>query len=40
MGRELQRNPYFPLISAKELDIDFKWPEQYERSKNIRKFGF
>ena len=33
MGRELLRNPYFPLLSFKELrcDIDYK-PYQYERA--------
>lgn len=32
-GRELLRNPYFPIVSAKELNIDFNWPIQYERAK-------
>ncbi len=33
LGRELLRNPYWPLHAAKELGIDIPWPEQYERSK-------
>jgi 2,4-dienoyl-CoA reductase-like NADH-dependent reductase (Old Yellow Enzyme family) len=33
MGRELLRNPYFPLQAAKELGVDIAWPKQYERSK-------
>ncbi|HCJ57342.1 NADPH dehydrogenase NamA [Lutispora sp.] len=31
MGRELLRNPYFPLNSAKELREEIPWPYQYER---------
>lgn len=33
LGRELLRNPYFPLIAAKELGEDITWPVQYLRSK-------
>ena len=33
MARELLRNPYFPLQSAKEMGIDIPWPVQYERAK-------
>ena len=33
LGRELLRNPYFPLNAAKELGADITWPEQYLRSK-------
>lgn len=33
MGRELLRNPYFALNSAKELRDDIAWSEQYERAK-------
>lgn len=33
LGRELLRNPYFPLFAAKELNEDIKWPTQYLRSK-------
>jgi 2,4-dienoyl-CoA reductase-like NADH-dependent reductase (Old Yellow Enzyme family) len=32
-GRELLRNPYFPLSAARELGEDVKWPVQYLRSK-------
>ena len=33
LARELLRNPYFPLIAAKELGEDVTWPVQYLRSK-------
>jgi 2,4-dienoyl-CoA reductase-like NADH-dependent reductase (Old Yellow Enzyme family) len=33
LGRELLRNPYFPLLSAKELGEDIVWPHQYLRAK-------
>jgi 2,4-dienoyl-CoA reductase-like NADH-dependent reductase (Old Yellow Enzyme family) len=33
MGREMLRNPYFPLKAAKELGVDISWPVQYLRSK-------
>ena len=32
-GRELLRNPYFPLFAARELGVDITWPVQYLRSK-------
>lgn len=32
-GRELLRNPYFPLSASKKLEADFKWPEAYKRAK-------
>ncbi|AFL80262.1 NADH:flavin oxidoreductase [Aequorivita sublithincola DSM 14238] len=32
-GRESLRNPYLPMLAAKELDIDFVWPIQYQRAK-------
>lgn len=32
-GRELLRNPYFPLLAARELGVDVTWPPQYLRSK-------
>src|SRR5690606_24472445 len=31
MGRELLRNPYFPLQAASQLGVDVPWPVQYER---------
>jgi 2,4-dienoyl-CoA reductase-like NADH-dependent reductase (Old Yellow Enzyme family) len=33
MGRELLRNPYFPLQAAQQLGTDIPWPLQYLRSK-------
>jgi len=33
MGRELLRNPYWPLNAAKKLGYDIDWPVQYERAK-------
>lgn len=33
LGRELLRNPYFPLHAAKELGAETEWPVQYLRSK-------
>lgn len=32
-GRELLRNPYFPLQAAKELGDEYEWPAQYQRAK-------
>lgn len=34
LGRELLRNPYWPLEAAKKLNHEIDWPLQYERSKN------
>lgn len=33
LGREMLRNPYFPLKAAEELGEDIAWPLQYIRSK-------
>lgn len=33
LGRELLRNPYWPLQAAKELGVDIPWPNQYARAK-------
>ena len=33
LARELLRNPYFPLLAARELGVDVTWPVQYLRSK-------
>lgn len=33
MGRELLREPYWPLYAAKKLCIDIEWPKQYLRAK-------
>lgn len=34
MGRQLLRDPYFPLHAAAELYEDMKWPVQYARAKS------
>ena len=33
LGRELLRNPYFPLTEAREAGVDISWPLQYLRAK-------
>ncbi len=33
IGRQLLREPYWPLRIAKEADVDLKWPFQYKRAK-------
>jgi 2,4-dienoyl-CoA reductase-like NADH-dependent reductase (Old Yellow Enzyme family) len=33
IGRELLRNPYWPLQAAKSLGDDVDWPPQYQRAK-------
>ncbi|HTO17008.1 MAG TPA: NADPH dehydrogenase NamA [Edaphocola sp.] len=33
IGRELLRNPYFPLLAAHQLGEEQTWPLQYERAK-------
>lgn len=33
LGRQLLRDPYFPLHAAKELGDDVEWPSQYLRAK-------
>lgn len=33
LGRELLRNPYWPLQAAKELKEELEWPVQYSRAK-------
>jgi NADPH2 dehydrogenase len=40
LGRELLRNPYWPLQAAKVLQDDIEWPIQYFRSKEVKKGGF
>lgn len=32
LGRELLRNPFFPLNEARKRGIDLPWPEQYKRA--------
>ena len=34
LGRELLRNPYWPLHAARTLGHDIAWPKQYLRAKN------
>jgi 2,4-dienoyl-CoA reductase-like NADH-dependent reductase (Old Yellow Enzyme family) len=33
LGRELLRDPYWPLHAAQRLRVDPRWPKQYERAK-------
>jgi 2,4-dienoyl-CoA reductase-like NADH-dependent reductase (Old Yellow Enzyme family) len=33
LGRQLLKDPYWPLHAAHELGIDLPWPNQYERAK-------
>jgi 2,4-dienoyl-CoA reductase-like NADH-dependent reductase (Old Yellow Enzyme family) len=33
LGRELLRNPYWPLQAARALGQDIPWPKQYQRAK-------
>jgi 2,4-dienoyl-CoA reductase-like NADH-dependent reductase (Old Yellow Enzyme family) len=33
LGRELLRDPYFPMRAAMDLQPDINWPLQYERAK-------
>ncbi|MCL5110242.1 MAG: NADPH dehydrogenase NamA [Chloroflexi bacterium] len=33
LGRELLRNPYWPLPAARSLGGDLPWPHQYERAR-------
>ncbi len=33
LGRELLRNPYWPLEAAHELDAEVEWPTQYRRGQ-------
>ncbi len=33
LGRELLRNPFWPLQAAKTLGADIDWPEAYQRAK-------
>lgn len=34
LGRELLRNPHWPLSAAQRLGVDLDWPVQYRRAKN------
>lgn len=33
LGRELLRNPYWPLFAARSLQEELSWPVQYQRAK-------
>jgi 2,4-dienoyl-CoA reductase-like NADH-dependent reductase (Old Yellow Enzyme family) len=33
LGRELLRNPYWPLQAARALGVELEWPVQYKRAK-------
>jgi 2,4-dienoyl-CoA reductase-like NADH-dependent reductase (Old Yellow Enzyme family) len=33
LARQFLRDPYWPLIAARALGHDLKWPPQYERAK-------
>jgi 2,4-dienoyl-CoA reductase-like NADH-dependent reductase (Old Yellow Enzyme family) len=33
LAREFLRQPYFPLLAAKQLGHEIAWPKQYERAK-------
>ncbi len=33
LGRELLRNPYWPLAAARSLGVKVEWPKQYERAE-------
>ncbi len=33
LGREMLRDPYFPMHAARALKHDLVWPQQYERAK-------
>ena len=33
LGRELLRDPYWPLHAAKVLGVDIEWPKPYRRAK-------
>jgi 2,4-dienoyl-CoA reductase-like NADH-dependent reductase (Old Yellow Enzyme family) len=33
LGRELLRNPHWPLAAARALGVELPWPQQYQRAK-------
>jgi 2,4-dienoyl-CoA reductase-like NADH-dependent reductase (Old Yellow Enzyme family) len=33
IGRQLLRDPYWPLRAARELEVDVEWPVQYQRAR-------
>ncbi|BAC44690.1 NADH-dependent flavin oxidoreductase [Malacoplasma penetrans HF-2] len=36
IGRQLLRNPYWPIQASEDLNIDIKFPKQYERAKLVK----
>lgn len=40
LGRELLRNPYWVLNTAKDYGIEIDYPVQYQRAFKVRKSGF
>jgi 2,4-dienoyl-CoA reductase-like NADH-dependent reductase (Old Yellow Enzyme family) len=39
LGRELLRNPYWPIQARSELDGESNWPSQYARVREIRQYS-
>lgn len=37
LAREFLRDPHFPLRAAHELNVDVKWPDQYDRAQWRKK---
>jgi 2,4-dienoyl-CoA reductase-like NADH-dependent reductase (Old Yellow Enzyme family) len=33
IGRQLLREPYWPLRAARELEVEVEWPVQYQRAR-------
>jgi 2,4-dienoyl-CoA reductase-like NADH-dependent reductase (Old Yellow Enzyme family) len=33
LARQFLREPYWPLLAARALGYDIKWPVQYDRAK-------
>ena len=38
LGRELMRNPYWPLLARTDLDGEIAWPNQYLGISEMPKF--
>ncbi len=36
LGREMLRDPYWPMHAAQRLHVDVRWPRQYERARPPR----
>ena len=37
LGRELLRDPYWVLHTARDLNVEYRWPRQYQRGFDARK---